>query len=743
MMGPALASVATVGLAALSTGIPAADAGAAPPSTMPNAASVAAVAAAAPGATPAPSPTPTPTLETPSPAATTSPSADPSPAEDAPAPVDVSHLPPPPAAAQQPDAATAARSRATVGRVIQVRAGDIRLLSNGRVLHEGPRPAGAISLTQLAGYLGSPRWLELSGGQATIKAAIYLSPGTHLTITGADAKSVRLQQTPSGYGGSIYGSGSSLTVTGVTVTGWDPVTGKPAAPSEKRPFISFNRGSTLRLQDSTFTALGRAGSGQTGVSLHDGAEFSALRVTFEANIAGMTSVRTGQTRLDRVTARSNAGTGVVVRGGRVDARSITATSNAGPGFQVEASPSTDIWSVRSERNTGPGLSLRDSNSVALDAVRANGNGSGMEVVRSSRVEVTDTVTTGNAGWGIDVAGSNTISLNDTSSVQDRSGLTVRGRGSATTVADAEVHSSSDVGIRLGAKRTQADDLRVAGTPTGVVLDATGVDVSAKNTQVSGARTGLRVMPGSTGASVSGAVIGPIGTGEDVWATWDASGSADAGNAANAGNAENTAEGARADIGADVAGQGTSLTDIEVDQAATGVVVRAGADAVDLTRITTTGTDTGIRVQEGVDGISLNDVTVTGGTVGLDSASSGLVVDGARFTQVNTGAKLAGSAALTGVNVDASECGVRSIGGSTRISGGSIRAERASCGDADLGDAQVLPPTDPRGLGLFAGGMVTLAVVYESVRALRERRRPGSTRRSIQKAKTDEKHEVSA
>lgn len=703
----ALTSVAAVGLAALGPGLPgeegelAAYSATVPTTPAPSPVVTAreadtATASATASATGTGTGTGTATGSAPNATPTDAPVGD---AGDAgePAPVDVSHLPPPPVAASGTQAASASerRSRTEAGRIIQVRARDIRLLSNGRLLFEAPRAAGPVSLSRLVRYLGSPRWMARSGDVTTVKAAIYLSPGTHLTIGPTDAKTVRMEQTPSGFGGSIYGSGATLTVTGVDVTSWDPATGKPAAPNPRRPFISFNRDSTLRFTDATFTALGRPGSGQTGVALYDGREFVTVRTTFTGGVIGMASVRTDATRLDRVTARGNSGTGVLVRG-RLAARSITTTSNAGPGMQVEASPRTDIWSVKAERNSGPGLAVRGSNVVELDALRANGNGGGLEVTRSSRVRVTDTVTTGNAGSGVDIAGANTVAVESLRSVQDGSGVAVRNGGSSVSVAQAAVYSPSEVGLRLGAKATSAKDLTVTGAPTGIVLDDGGSGASVETARVEGARAGLRVMAGNTGATVSGVDITPL--------------------------ADTPAGAARADTGADIGGHGTSLTDVNVDHATTGYVVRGGADDITLSGVSATDTETGVRVQEGVDGIVLRDVTVTGATSGLDSAASAIVVQSSRFTDVTTGAKFSGAATLTGVDVDAAECGIRSVGGTPQISGGTIRAVRHSCGDADLGDARQLPPESPRGLGLFAGAMVALAVAYESVRALRERRR---------------------
>ncbi|MDO5697886.1 MAG: right-handed parallel beta-helix repeat-containing protein [Dermatophilus congolensis] len=688
----ALSSVAAVGLATLGPSLPgdegeiAAHSAVGTLTASPSAGQTAS-AATDPGAT-------ADTTATPTSSVTTSAEAT---AESGPAPVDVSHLPPPPVAAENAQAANSAerRSRTDVGRVIQVRANDVRLLSNGRLLFEAPRSAGPLSLSRLAGFLSSPRWLERSGDTTTIKAAIYLSPGTHLTIGPSDAKTVRMQQTTSGYGGSIYGSGATLTVTGVNVTSWDPATGAPAEPGARRPFIAFNRGSALRFTDATFTALGRTGSGQTGVALYDGRELVALRTTFADNVIGLASVRTGTTRLDRVTARGNAGTGVLVRG-RLSARSVTTQSNAGPGLQVEASPSTDIWSVKAERNSGPGVAVRGSNTVKIDAVRANGNGAGLEVARSSRVTVTDTVTTGNAGAGVDLANANTVSVDTTTSVQDGTGLSLRDGGSWGTLTGLTVHSATDTGLRLGGRGSKAEGIDIVDSSSGIVLDTGGAGTTLADARIEGSRIGLRVMAGNRDASITGVEIGPL---------------ADA--------PQGTAP---ADVGVDLGGHGTTLTGVNVSEALTGYVVRGGADGIALTRATATGIDTGVRVQEGVDGIVLRDITTTGGTTGLDSASSGLVVESSRFTDSVTGAKFTGAATLTSVDVDASECGIRSVGGEPQINGGSVRAPRASCGEADLGDAQVLPPSDPRGLGLFAGAMVSLAIVYESVRAVRERRR---------------------
>ncbi len=702
---------AAVGLATLGTGLPDE-----PETGAPLAAPEAVPAISVPTAAPAPVRTPVPT---PGPAegATGEP-----PLEVVPTPqaAGVGHLPPPPdpavdpadANSTAPDAAVAAGSRVSRGRVIQIREHDIRLLSNGRLLHEGARPRGPLTLSQLHDYLRSPRWMELADGQARIKAALYLSPGTHLIITADDARTVRLMQTRNGHGGNILGSGATLTVRGAELTGWDPATDAPAPLGPTRPYISLNRGSSLRLTDASFASLGRTGSGRTGVSLHDGREFTALRTTFTDSVIGMTSVRTGQTRLDRVTARSNAGPGVVVRGGELAARSITTSSNAGPGLHVEDVTDSEISSVTTERNSGAGLLVRGTRLVRIDSVRANGNTTGLQLSRSERATITHTTTSGNTGAGLDVLASTNTTVDDTLSVHDRSGLAVRGgevAGSEVALHRARVYSAADIGVRIGSTATRAAHLLVTGSPAGIVIGNDAVGATLTDSRVEGAATGLRVMTGSRNTEVSTLAITPPARGDLGDTLADPLADPLAGDPP------------RADVGADLNGRHTALADVRVSHAETGFVVRAGSDDITLTRAIATETDTGIRVQQGVQGVALRDVTVTDATHGLDAASPGLVVDGGRFTSLHTGMKLAGAATLTDVHVEASDCGIRSVTGGQHITAGSVRARKPSCGDADLGTAQILPPTAPRGLGVFAGAMVTLAIAYESVRALRERR----------------------
>lgn len=609
------------------------------------------------------------------------------------------------------------------GRVIQLRPTDVRLLVDGRLVGQRFRRPGRVSLTELARLAGRPEWLSTNRRVALLRAAIYQAPGTALTITAADARTLRLQQDATGYGGIIEGTGAGLTVDGVTVVGWDGARGRPAAANRLRPYLEYHRGSQLGLRNATFAHLGRPVALQEGVSLYDGAAVFAAGTSFANSRTGLLAVRTAKVRLDRVSALANATNGITVRSCPAPLlRRVSAIGNRSGGVVVDGSVGPVLASVRAVRNAGAGVSVRNAQRIAASGIVATENGSdglhlrsvsgglvsnavttrnrraGVELLSSDRLRVRQIRSTANQGAGVDVTGSTSLRLEGLTSTSDVAGLLVRA-GSADVVADGVSVDRALTGLALGGPRIHAADVTVDRATTALLLARDGVAQQVDQLRVRRSGLGVQVAAGNRDAVLRRVDI---------------------------------QEPAR--VGIDLQGTKTRLDQATVQGGQTAVLVRGNATGVALDGVTARSVRTGVTIQSLVSDVSVAALRVEHADLGLESGAARTRVRGAAMTDVATGVKVRGDAFLEALDVEARDCAVRAVDTTPQLHGGAIRALRAVCGSADMDDTRVLAPRTPNGYGLFAGAMVVLAVAYELLRRGRERPRRARLRAASKEAR---------
>jgi hypothetical protein len=286
------------------------------------------------------------------------------------------------------------------GNVIEVRAHDVRLLSNGRVIATLPRASRTLTIPELVRIVRRPRWISLRGDTATLTAGLYQGPRTSLIVGGGTLENLRLADV-TGTGGTIRGSDATVRFDDIVVTGWNVAGRQPALPSLHRPFITYIDGSRVSIARSTFDHLGRARSGGRGVTVGSHSSLTVSDSTFTSEIVGLTADAASSAQLARVLATHNAQAGVMI------------TSS---GF-------ARLFKVSTNSNVAAGLVLERTGPVAAQETNASwNNGAGVKIVAcAAGVTLTTLTTVGNVGYGLRADALSRVSVSGTTSYGNGSG----------------------------------------------------------------------------------------------------------------------------------------------------------------------------------------------------------------------------------------------------------------------------------------------------------------------------------
>lgn len=346
---------------------------------------------------------------------------------------------------------------------------------------------------------------------------------------------------------------------------------------------------------------------------------------------------------------------------------VTAKDNMLSGIWV-GGPSVTASKLTASGNGGDGVTVASATAASIEDVTSTGNkGAGMALVTSNRAALKDLVFSDNAGVGLDLRDSDQVSLGGLKATGGRFGLATDAASSGLKASSLTVTNAADAGVQLGGDAFALDDVTTTGGAGGVRVRSEAADGALTRVTVSGARTN----------------------------------------------------------GADLAGTRIKLTDADITGGANGIDVSRPAQTITLRNVKIHDAATGLRVREGVGAVSASKLTINGGQWGADVRSGGTQISDSSISGVTDGVRMPAASGLTNVNVSASDCAIRGEGGAPLVQGGTIHARRGTCGNAPLPGMQFLPPLEPRPLGIFAGSMALLAVVYEVVRRLREGRRSAS------------------
>jgi len=410
----------------------------------------------------------------------------------------------------EPDALDILRSprkflRSTRRHVI-VRPDRLALMRGPAVVASLPFPGrrGA-SLAEVAGALaGTPQagWIEETApGTFLLRVSLVQAPGSVLEVAAPAVRQVRLLDDPEVY---ISAMGATARYTGVTVTSWDPGSGRPARNQGGRPFVEYADGSDLRVVRSTFAYLGSDRSSAYGVNWRR-ATGGAIDSVFHHNFFG---------------AYTYQAHGLVFRGN-------VFRDNLVYGLDPHtASTRLVVEHNQAFRNKVHGIVFsEDVTDGVVRANRAYANGDNGIVIdeRSDRNTVSGNLVEGNEGDGIVLLGSSGNLVRDNTVRGNRVGIRVNLRSGDNRVQRNQV-TGNRIGIELygGAYAVRLLANQVSGSvEKGIVFEAPGA--TSRDDRVTGSPTGVEVRAPARlrGTTVAGADRGIVVTDRGIAAVDDA------------------------------------------------------------------------------------------------------------------------------------------------------------------------------------------------------------------------------
>lgn len=313
--------------------------------------------------------------------------------------------------------------------------------------------AGALAGTSQAGWIS-----ETAPGTFLLRVSLVQAPGSVLEVAAPAVRQVRLLDDPEVY---ISAMGATARYTGVTVTSWDPGSGRPARNGGGRPFVEYADGSDLWVVRSTFAYLGSDRSSAYGVNWRRSTG-GATDSVFHHNFFG---------------AYTYQAHGLVFRGNVFRDNDVYGLD------PHTASTRLVVEHNQAFRNKVHGIVFsEDVTDGVVRANRAYANGDNGIVIdeRSDRNTVSGNLAEGNGGDGIVLLGS--------------SGNLVRG--------------SLEKGIVLEAPGATSRDDRVTGSPIGVEVRA---PARLRGTTVAEADRGIAAVDDATvRAAAAGVEVRPGG-----------------------------------------------------------------------------------------------------------------------------------------------------------------------------------------------------------------------------------------
>jgi hypothetical protein len=551
------------------------------------------------------------------------------------------------------------------GQVIVLRPHRADLVRNKAIVRVVPLYNGAVTLDTLVRAIGDERWATLANGTATLKAGLLQRPHTDLRV-GPAVRTLVLVDSPTSPA-YLAGGSASVTFSGVTVV--SSAGAGPAPESDHRPYVRYAHGSTVSTAGATFQALGsRSTPLHHGFVVGSDSTLTAVDTTFRDSGRGLDLYRAARASLTRVAATGNAGPGVVVDQARsVAMRDVTASGNA-----------TGILL----RGPLPGLSF-------TGAVGADHNASaGVEMVGMGTAPVGPLHTDHNQ-TGLLVRQCPGCVVTGLASSADRRGVTVARQSTGALVRDGSVHDAVVVGVDLVAVRAELRHVDVSVTEggTGVRLAATATGAHVDGGTVSGGRIGVSIA--ATQTLLTGVTVADASIGVRV--------------------------GGKAD--------GAVLRQVSANQNGTGLVAQAGPAIVTASGLHVQQTG-GQGVRSAAASFLLDGASISGATIGLNVSGGHTTVSGSTVAD-STEAVHAGRGSVVQLTNDvlgAHVLGLRvAQSASVTLTDCTVTAPLGARGNVKLVGSTSFPALPLSWLGLFALVALTVAVVLELTRRLREHR----------------------
>lgn len=348
--------------------------------------------------------------------------------------------------------------------------------------------------------------------------SVLIGPGAQL-ILHAPGTTLRMISTPAGFT-SIVGWKGAISITGapdhpVTLTSWDPATGKPDQQvTDGRSYIRV-AGSNLHTHFAGFSDLG-FWSGRTGglaVTGNDSAPGtgSITGTTVRANHYGLFSSDTLGLTVADSTFDHAAADGILLHQGSTGTtiRTSTTSSNAGSGIVANRGASeVTLSNVTVEHNGTDGIRF-DGRPLAD---RPGAAGVSLDGQRGFRLQ--DSTIAFNAGNGVLVWDADDTVVTGTELVDNAEGIVVRDAANRTQISANTVTSSAGaaIAVRDGATDVAVGHNTIAGADTGVQVRAARAQVH--DNTISAARVhGVSFQGAAQGSAAHGNTLagsGPSG-----------------------------------------------------------------------------------------------------------------------------------------------------------------------------------------------------------------------------------------
>ncbi len=552
------------------------------------------------------------------------------------------------------------------------------------------RPAGPLSVQWLAENLPD-QWVSWPArGVARLNSALVVIDGSALTADSGDLSTLQLVD-----GAWIRVSRGSFALTGVTVTSYEPATGKALPPTDpKRPFIRAGRAATLTLDGVTASGLGNAsGTDDSGITWGTGATGHATAVKVTGGYTGLRLSGSVAVALKQVTVTGSAKDGLVlVNDTGTTLAAVTADGNGGNGLRIGRGPrGRTVSGLVTSGNTGFGVAAENAAGVVIDKLTSSDDTAG----------------------GIDLTACTACAVSGATTTGDRFGAKI-GRGSNGTIVTGGTFTGGDYGVFVSGQATGV-------TLNGITVNAArvyGVGISGHNVTLSGGAvastgTGVRIGPGADTVVVSRVTV-------------------------SGGN--------RAGITA--GGTNVTVSHVKVQGGHVGIQVFLHAHNVLLDTDTVDDARDAIDLAQGTSAIRIVNPALFGFPHdGIANSSAGLSVTGGQLHGGGTAIETQSSMSLTGSQIDSVREGVHVARAVTldakRISilATKTGASIASGGQLVLDNSRVLAPIGIKGdvryvgdnvvalppfpwLGVVAIAAILLGFILEALHATRQpKRRP--------------------
>ncbi len=379
-------------------------------------------------------------------------------------------------------------------RAIALTPDSIALFVSGVEVARFDRQFGPHTITEIARVIDDPDWLdEVEPGVFEVQAAIMQEPRSELEIRGPEVSELRLVNRP---GVMLFGDNSRAVIDGVLLTSWDPELGSFDRESlDGRPFLLYQNGADVLLENSSFVGLGSDRNLSYGVTFRDYDTRAVLRnSTISWSYFGVYTWETEGTIVEDNLFELNDVYGIDPhdRSRELIIRNNVSRCNGRHGIII----SEEVTDSLIEGNLSYANRL---NGVMVDK-------------KSHRAVVVDNVAWGNLGDGIVVAASGDVMIKNNESLGNRVGVRLTQEGTDGTILEQNDVRGNLVGFEA-LEAVGSVDLRsnqwVENQDIGLMLSS--LEATATDETITGSTVGVDVRSPTelTGVAVSDATTGVV------------------------------------------------------------------------------------------------------------------------------------------------------------------------------------------------------------------------------------------